>query len=97
MTPKLYLLNVEKIQEDDIVTDRTQVPECWWYDENGKIHRYYVDIYILSQQRCIEVKSRWSFGLNPEIIFMKQHALQDAGYFCEICVLNKKGVLLEKY
>lgn len=92
-----YLLNVENISEEDIVTDRTQVPECWWYDENGKIHRYYVDIYILSQQRCIEVKSRWSFGLNPEIIFTKQRALQDAGYSCEICVLNKKGVLLDKF
>ena len=64
---------------------------------DGKIHRYYVDIYIPSQQRCIEVKSTWSFELNPEIVFTKQRALQDAGYSCEICVLNKKGVLLDKY
>jgi len=92
-----YLLNVEHIHEDDIITDRRQVPECWWYDDNEDIHRYYVDIYIPSQQRCIEVKSRWSLALNPKIVFAKQHALQNEGYSCEICVLNKKGKLLEKY
>jgi len=90
-----YLLQVENIPEDDIITNRTQVPECWWSDENGKIHRYYVDIYIPSQQRCIEVKSRWSLALNPEIVFAKQCALQNEGYSCEIWVLNKKGDLLE--
>ena len=34
-----YLLNIEEIHEDDIVTTRSLVPICWWYDENGKKHR----------------------------------------------------------
>jgi hypothetical protein len=91
-----YLLNVEKIQEDDIVTERSQVPECWWYDENGNEHRYYVDIYIPSQKRCIEAKSTWTLEKNKEIVFKKRDALVNEGYSCEIWVYKDNKKLVEK-
>ena len=76
------LMNIEKINEDYIVTQRSKVPICWWIDENGKKHRYYVDIFIPSQNRCIEVKSTWTAEKKKDSIFIKQKALQCAGYIC---------------
>src|SRR5207253_10115087 len=47
------LQSKECVHENDIITSRTQVPEIW-YLYNGTYHRYYVDIYIPNQNRCIE-------------------------------------------
>ena len=90
------LLNKEKVKEDEIIVSRKDVPECWWIDEDEKDHRYYVDIFIPSQQRCIEVKSTWTAEKKSDIIFLKQQALQEEGYKCEIWIYNGKGELVEK-
>lgn len=83
------------IHEDELVTDRTKVPEIWWYDENNIKHRYYVDILISSQQRCIEVKSTWTLKKGGPDVFLKQQAVKDSGYECEIWVYDEKK-LVEK-
>jgi hypothetical protein len=57
-----------KIDENDIFNKRVDVPEIWYYDNNGKRHRYYVDIYIKSQNKCIEVKSEWYFKTTTDTI-----------------------------
>lgn len=85
------LLHREKVSETDIVTQRSKVPVCWWQDENGKRHRYFVDIYIPSQNRCIEVKSTWTAEKKKDCIFLKQDALQKAGFKCEIWVYDQKN------
>ena len=54
------LLQIEKIKENDLVTSRKCVPEIWYLDTDGKEHRHYVDIFIPSQNRCVEVKSTWT-------------------------------------
>ena len=83
------------INEDDIVTKRTEVPICEFYDKEGKKHRYFVDILIQSQNKCIEVKSTWTFENKKVEVFMKQEALQDLGFSCEIWIYDKKGNRLE--
>lgn len=55
------LLQVENLHEDDIFTGRSEVPIIWYKDINGKKHRYFMDIYIPSQNRGIEVKSIWTY------------------------------------
>ena len=82
----------EGIDENDIITLRSKVPEIWYKDITGKSHRYYVDIYILSQNKCIEAKSTWTAEKKNDNIFLKQQAVIDAGYKCEIWVYNNKGV-----
>ena len=89
------LINIEKISEDDIITNRSEVPTIWYKDINEKKHRYFVDIYIPSQKRCIEVKSTWTFQKNN--VFEKQQAMKDAGYECEIWVFDRKGKKVERY
>ena len=87
----------ENILEEDIVTCRTQVPEVWYLDSNSKKHRYYVDVFIPSQNRMIECKSTWTMkkGIEKENVYLKQQACKDAGYYCEIWVYNAKGEKVE--
>jgi hypothetical protein len=81
----------EKIEESNIVTGVKNVPTIWYNDDNGKKHRHYVDIFITSQNRCIEVKSTWTAEKNKHNIFLKQKAAKELGYKYEIwCYNNKK-------
>ena len=89
-----YLLSIG-IHEDDILIKRTEVPEAWWVDAEGKEHRYYVDISVKSQNLCIESKSTWTAEKKKDTIFLKQNAVKDAGYRCEIWVFDSKGNKVE--
>jgi hypothetical protein len=55
-----------------------------------------VDFFIKSQNRCIEAKSTWTAQKKKDCIYLKQQALKDAGYLCEIWVYDGKGELVEK-
>jgi hypothetical protein len=87
----------ETIDESDIITGCKNVPTIWYSDKTGKKHRHYVDIFIPSQNRCIEVKSPWTEQINKDNIFLKQQAAKVLGYNYEIWVYNGKGVRVEKY
>lgn len=91
-----HLLLIEKIYEDDIVTKRNDVPEIWFNDKDGKKHRHYVDFYIKSQNRCIEVKSTFT-NQSKNYVFEKQNAAKDLGLKYEVWIFNKYGEILEKY
>lgn len=91
-----HLLSIG-IREDDIITSRKDVPTIWWYDENGKKHRYYVDAYVKSLKLCIESKSTYTAEKNKEKMLVKQNAVKDAGYRCEIWIYDGKGNLFEYY
>ena len=81
----------KNIEEIDIITGVKNVPTIWYNDENGKKHRHYVDIFIPSQNKCIEVKSTWTAKKKEHIIFLKQKAAKELGYKYEIWVYNNKG------
>jgi len=91
-----HLLMIENIDEDDIFTKRNEVPEIWYNDKNGKKRRHYVDFYIKSQNRCVEVKSTFT-NQEKNNVFEKQKAAKDLGLKYEIWILNKEGDLLDKY
>jgi hypothetical protein len=88
------LLKKDDICENDIITGCNNVPEIWYNDTNGKKHRHYVDIFIPSQNRCIEVKSTWTFEKQKEIVFLKQIAAKALGYLYEIWVYDNKGNII---
>lgn len=64
---------------------------------NNKKRKHYVDIYIPSKNKCIEVKSDWTFEKGGDNIFLKQKAGKALGYEYEIWVYNKKGIRIECY
>jgi hypothetical protein len=84
------LLN-DKIEENDIITNKINVPECWWIDNFGKKHRYYIDIFIKTQNKGIEIKSIYTFEVQNEYVLKKQEAFKNLGYLCEIWIYNNKG------
>jgi predicted AAA+ superfamily ATPase len=85
------------IAEDDIIVSRKTVPEIWYINSNGQKKRYFVDCFIKSENKCIEVKSTWTLEKKKNDILLKQQAVKDAGYKCEIWVYNRKGNIVEKY
>ena len=74
------LINGENINETDIIIGSKNVPEIWYFDNNNKKRRYYVDIYIPSQNRCIEIKSKYTYETNKQINILKEIATKNLGY-----------------
>jgi hypothetical protein len=80
----------ENIDESDIIIGVKNVPEVW-YNYNNKEHRYYVDIYIPSQNKCIEVKSLYTFNDNKIVNLLKKEAAEKMGYNFEFWIYDNKG------
>ena len=89
------LLQNESFCEAKIITGCKNVPIIWYNDNNGKKRRHFVDIYIPSQNRCIEVKSTWTAKLHDGNIMLKQNAAKELGYNYEIWIYNKEGLKVE--
>ena len=92
-----FLLKNENLNEDEIKTGCKNVPTIWYNDESGKKHRHYVDIFIPSQKRCIEIKSTWTAQKKQDSIYLKQNAAKELGYKYEIWVYDRKGNRVEEY
>ena len=65
---------------NDFVTSRTKVPKIWYEMDDGSRHRYYVDIYIPSKNKMIEVKSTWTYEKKRDNIHAKGHQCKSDGY-----------------
>jgi hypothetical protein len=91
------LLENENINENDIIVGCKNVPNIWYNDKNGKKRRHYVDIFIPSQNKCIEVKSTWTEKVNINNIFLKQNAGKQLGFNYEIWIYDSKGNKVNSY
>lgn len=91
------MLLKENIDENKIVNERVKVPKIWYYDENNVKRLHFVDIYIPSLNRCIEVKSMWTLKKHYNKVFAKQKAAKKENFEYHILVFSEKGELLEKY
>jgi len=89
------LLQKNKIEENNIITSRKLVPKVWYNDITGKKHRHYVDIFIPSQNKCIEVKSTWTSKKKKDCLLLKQQAAKDLGYEYEIWIYDAKANKVE--
>ena len=81
---------VKMYQEDDIITDRKEIPRIT-YMINDKKKYYFPDIFIKSINTIIEVKSTWTYKIKVDIIHEKANATQMAGYNYEIWIYDGKG------
>jgi len=75
----------------DIVVGPQNVPIIWYLDKNDKKHRHYVDIYVTSLNKCIEVKSKWTFNKNQDIVLKKQEEGKKLGFNYEIWIYDSNG------
>ena len=88
---------INNIDENDIVTGCKNVPKIRYNDENKKLHYHFVDIFIKSENKCIEVKSTWTFKKNKDKVLLKQKAAKELGYEYEIWIYNSKGEKVEYF
>lgn len=88
---------IKTLSEDDIITGCSNVPNIAYADAEGKQHKHFPDIFILSQNKCIEVKSTWTAEKKKDNIFLKQIAGKQLGYNYEIWVYNRKGEKVNCY
>jgi hypothetical protein len=90
-------LTKEDISENNIITGSKNVPEIWYIDNNGKKHRHFVDIYLPNINKCIEIKSTWTFKKQKNIVLLKQQAGKNLNYLYEIWIYDNKGNKVEFY
>jgi hypothetical protein len=89
-----YLLRIEKINEIDVINGTSNIPTIWYTADDGKKHHHYVDIFIPSQNRMIEVKSTWTFSCKKDNVLLKQETAKKLGFIYEIWIYNKNGKLV---
>lgn len=90
----LDLLFMQEYDENDIVNSKKDVPEIWWIDADGKEHRYYVDIYIRSENRMIEIKSDYRYEQDKEKIEYLWRTCVAHGFNYEVWIFNKHKELI---
>ena len=89
------LISDHFIAEEDIVTSRKEVPEIWYKYSDNKDHRYYVDIFIKSLNKFIEVKSTWTYKKNMEKVELTKNTVKEKGFLYECWVFDGKGNIVE--
>jgi hypothetical protein len=77
----------EGFMEDDIVTDdkiiEQHVGKIFYEDRDGNKHRYYPDIYIISLNKILEVKSEYTMSCNIQKNKLKKEATEKLGILFE--------------
>jgi hypothetical protein len=77
--------------QNDIVTSKLKVPEIWYKDTENKLHRYYCDIFIPSENKIIEVKSEWTYKNYLHTNILKSETCKEEGYDFEFWIIDKNG------
>lgn len=82
----------EGYSEDDIAAgaDYTRIPIID-YEYNGTWHKYYPDIYIISENRIIEVKSDFYYKNQKEVNLAKYAGTIAAGHDMDFWIYNRRG------
>jgi len=86
----------ENIDEDDIITCKTKVPTLYYIGKDFKKRRHFVDIFIPSKNLCVEVKSKYTYSVNTDIVLLKQKYAKDLGYNYEVWIYDRNGNILNK-
>ena len=83
---------LKTMTEDDFTNDVKQMPRINYIYE-GKMHRYYSDIYLPSHKKFIEVKSPYTY--NKQLL--QNNAKRDQvlldGYIFEFWICDKKSII----
>jgi hypothetical protein len=88
---------IKNYVETDIIIGAKNVPTIWYIDSDGKKHRHYVDIFIPTENKCIEVKSIWTFKKKKDNVLDKMKCAKEQGYLYEIWVYDNKGNKVETH
>lgn len=87
--------------EDDIVVSNAEIEKytgtIWYYDDyEDKIRKYYPDLYIISENKIIEVKSKYTYETNSVLNRLKKKSCLEIGILFEFWIYDKNGSKLIK-
>jgi hypothetical protein len=71
---------LDEYSEDDILTDRKDMPEFWYIGEDNKKHRYFPDVYIPKINTIFEVKSNYTFELEKNKNLLKEKCVLEKNF-----------------
>lgn len=80
------------VMEDNIIIDKKNVPIIF-YLYNGKMSRYYLDLFIKNENKIIEVKSEWTYKLHEQRNMAKKEECIKQGFKFEFWIFNNKKEL----
>jgi len=89
----LFEILLNKYNIDDIYISNKKIEHntgkiCYIYD--SKVHKYYPDFYIKSENKIYEVKSEYTYKLNKIVNDIKRDACIDHGLKFEFLIIDKK-------
>jgi hypothetical protein len=86
----------ETYSEDDVLIDldsiNQHVGKIWYTREDGSDHRYFPDIYIISEKKFIEVKSVYTYAQHRLMNEAKRDVCIANGYGFEFWVFDPKDL-----
>jgi len=85
------LLKIHK--EDEIIVSNSEIFKLLGaieYEHDGKLHRYFPDIYIPKLNLIIEVKSTRTFSVNKKKNLLKRKAVEDKGIKFQFWIYGKE-------
>ena len=85
---------VKTYKEDSSLVGRSNIPTIDYYINDTK-HVYFPDFFIKSENKVIEIKSKWTIQLIRGNVEEKALATIKAGYKYEIWVYNDKKVKVQ--
>ena len=81
---------LSKYDENDIIVKNSEIEKfigkIWYYHDNKK-HRYFPDIFIISENMIVEVKSHWTFSRHKDLNLLKEKACKDIGLNFQFVIL----------
>jgi len=82
---------LKKYKENDIVVGRKEIEKhtgkIFYNGKDNREHIYYPDIYLISKNRIIEVKSTYTYNIHKENVFLKKQACLDNNLNFELIIL----------
>lgn len=80
-------------EEEIIISNKDIFKKCgkFEYVQKGKVHRYYPDLFIPSENKIIEIKSSRTYQVQKEKNNLKKQSVIDKGYNFEFWVYDKNG------
>jgi hypothetical protein len=81
--------------EDDIIVSNKEIEShtgtIWYLDSERKKRKYYPDIYLIGDNKIIEVKSEYTYKAAYSINIRKKQACFDLEISFEFWIYNSKG------
>ncbi len=88
---------LKKYQEEDLIVSNKEIFErfgTFEYLYENRTHRYYPDIYLIPENRFIEVKSTRTFSVNKQKNLLKRSSVLDKGFAFSFWIYGKNKEII---